>query len=212
MLRKNSENKFFAFGYKSQYKGRLLKDYAKTQFEGKTLNAPLLKQSFFSKKLCFHICSCIYEKAFLLEHTIAFTPGVKFAEDVEFLLKVLHFTDSCFYSARKCFVYQIRDDSTMQGYKYSEDMFKAFLHIKECVERYKEKSTEKMANYFICYNYISNLIYYLRSNVKNNAINTLFLENKKLLYRKTAFVSLPVSFVLLFLRVVPLRLLFLFWK
>ena len=208
ILAENSGEDFFAFGYYSQYKNRILKDYSIKKYDGITFDALQLKQSFFSKKLCFHICSCIYKKSFLEEYNITFTPGIRIGEDVEFLLKVLQYAQNCLYNARHCFIYQIRDDSTMQGYVYSENMMTGFLHIKTCAEKYKVKSLNKYVNFFIFYNYISNFICYLRSNKKSELFNNFFLDNKNLIYKHMPFITIITACEIMVIRIIPFRLIF----
>lgn len=208
ILAENREKKFFGFGYYTQKNGNLHKDYSARSFDGKTLDSLLLKQSFFSKKLCFHICSCIYEREFLQENKIKFTPGLRIGEDIEFLLKVLQFASYCVYNARHCFVYQIRDDSTMQGYKhYSMDYFNSFLILKTGTENNYEQRIEKECNYFIAFSYISNLYHYLNSDYKNTLISSGLQKSKRVLRKKMPFISIKMAIILFFLRFIPLKIL-----
>lgn len=186
---------FFAFGYYTKYKNKIKKDYAVKQYDEKILDSNLLKQSFFLKKICFHICSCIYESSFLIKHSIQFTPGVRIGEDVEFLLKVLAVADSCVYHARHCFVYQIRDDSVMQGYKkYSLDYFNSFIKIYNSTQLIDCDELKK--NYFIVFNYMSNLYHYLKSGIRSDEIDRLFTS-----YKYVLSFSIPFS-ILKFLKMI----------
>lgn len=186
---------FFAFGYYTKYKNKIKKDYAVKQYDEKILDSNLLKQIFFKKKLCFNICSCIYESSFLIKHSIQFTPGVRIGEDVEFLLKVLAVADSCVYHARHCFVYQIRDDSVMQGYKkYSLDYFNSFIKIYNSTQLIDCDELKK--NYFIVFNYMSNLYHYLKSGIRSDEIDRLFTS-----YKYVLSFSIPFS-ILKFLKMI----------
>lgn len=186
---------FFAFGYYTKYKNKIKKDYAVKQYDEKILDSNLLKQSFFLKKICFNICSCIYLSSFLIKHSIQFTPGVRIGEDVEFLLKVLAVADSCVYHARHCFVYQIRDDSVMQGYKkYSLDYFNSFIKIYNSTQLIDCDELKK--NYFIVFNYMSNLYHYLKSGIRSDEIDRLFTS-----YKYVLSFSIPFS-ILKFLKMI----------
>lgn len=213
ILAENHEKKFFGFGYYTQENGNLHKDYSARKFDGKTLDSLLLKQSFFAKKLCFHICSCIYEREFLQENKIKFTPGLRIGEDLEFLLKVLQFAPNCIYNARHCFVYQIRDDSTMQGYRnYSIGYFNSFLILKTGTEENCTHEIEKECNYFIAFSYISNLYHYLKSDYKNALISSELQNYKSVLKKKMPFFSIKMSILIFLLRLIPLKLLLVILK
>lgn len=144
----------------------------------------LLRQIFLRKKICLHICSCIYERDFLQRYAIHFTPGLKVGEDVEFLLKVLRCVSDCVYYARYCFIYQLRDDSAMQGYK-SYSILQAntiSLFYKVLSDNYPCEACGK--HFFLANYYASQLISYLKSAVKENAINDVFALYEFLLDEK----------------------------
>ena len=211
VLTSNPGQVFFGFGYYSVYQGCLKKDYAASAYDGKTFDALLLKKSFLMKKLFFHICSCIYERAFLNGYGITFTAGEKIGEDVEFLLNVIRFAPGCVYYARHCFIYQIRDDSTMRGYKgYSKGNFKGFELVNSILtsSEYQESKIKTYSNCLRKFNYLRTFFYYMRSSVKDSDINEGFLRYAYCLrypYPKEA----PVKLKLLFAAasVLPLRML-----
>ena len=210
-LRSNSSQVFFGFGYYSIYHDRLKKDYANQEYDGKTFDALLLKKSFLMKKLFFHICSCIYEREFLIKHGITFTVGEKIGEDVEFLLKVIQCAPGCVYYARHCFIYQIRDDSTMRGYKeYSKGDFKGFELVNSILtsSEYQESQIKIYSNCLRKFNYLRTLFYYMRSPAKDSDINEFFLRYAYCLrypYPKEAPIKLKLLFVAA--SVLPLRML-----
>ena len=210
ILEANHQKKFFGFGYYSRRNGNLLKNYSAKSFDGKLLDSLLLKQSFFSKKLCFHICSCIYERTFLLENKIKFTQGLRIGEDIEFLLKVLQFAPNCVYNARQCFVYQIRDDSTMQGYKtFSVAHFHSYeVRRNMCfLTEFQDNSIQKYTNFWILNQLVSHLVAYLKSDfcdkeVTNNFIKDLHFFKLPISY-KSAFKNL---IAILFAKTIPWKL------
>lgn len=196
ILKKYHQNTFLSFGYYTIYKGKKKKDYAFRVYDGKEIESTILKHSYFSKKLCFHICSSIYEKDFLIKNNIYFTPGVRIGEDIEFILSVVKYTATCVYHARHCFIYQIRDDSTMQGYKtYSVEQFNSFVIIYEALLSITNDKLKLSKNYFLVFSYISNLYHYKKSKNKSEEISQLFKSYKNVL-------SFPISFS--FLKLVQL--------
>lgn len=211
ILNKNPENKFFAFGYSTNRNGKMLKDYSFKEFDGKIIDSLLLKQSFLSKELCFHICSCICEKQFLLENNIFFTKGLRIGEDIEFLLNILKFAPACVYNARHCFIYQIRDDSVMGGYKFNKFEMKNFHSYEVRRDKVLEKEFQsyeikEYSNFWLCTQYISHLIMYLKSSSRDKKINAYFIENKKYLQFPIVKSSLKFLFIIKLFKLIPIRL------
>lgn len=128
VLHEKKNCNMYAFGYKSIMDGKE-KKYVYKKYDKQIIENPLLKQIFLAKKICFHICSSIYESAFLWDNNISFTPGLKIGEDLEFILKALDKTNSLFYDARECFIYLIRNDSAMRGGTKHSPLI-SFIHMK----------------------------------------------------------------------------------
>lgn len=213
VLNKNQNTSFYAFGYYSKYNGKILTDYSYKMYDKQKIDAMMLKQSFFEKKLCFHICSCICEKDFLVNNQIKFTAGLKIGEDIEFLLKILSRAPNCLYYARHCFIYQIRDDSTMQGYKsYSLAQWNSFIVNFNLQSMFKEVDIEKSYNFFLANSYLSNLIYYLKSNSKSGEMNKNFIDFRFVLNRKISFGNLKRFIIIKILKIVPLSFLYRIFK
>ena len=207
-LAENPGKEFFAFGYYTCVNGKLRKDYSARRYDGMVLDAALLKQSFFSKKLCFNICSCIYESRFLRSHGICFTPGLRIGEDIEFLLKVIRFAHDCVYSARHCFVYQIRNDSTMQGYKvYSRAYYHSFEIIRiTCLsDYYKSEDIQKYTNFFMMQSLISNIVRYLSSNFRDDEITNLLCNDCALLKLPVTHGRFPDCLAVRVAKLLPLK-------
>ena len=208
-LAENPGKEFFAFGYYTRRNGKLRKDYSAIRYDGMVLDAALLKQSFFSKKLCFHICSCIYESSFLRSHGICFTPGLRIGEDIEFLLKVIRFAHDCVYSARHCFVYQIRNDSVMQGYKvYLPENWKSFLGQYNAVLSYDDYGNNPYYDFFLAYAYGKHLFnYLLNGNSKSDEMDSYFIEYQCLLHKHIPIRPLRQFLYISAIRALPLKIL-----
>ena len=210
ILNKNPENKFFAFGYSTNRNGKMLKDYSFKEFDGKIIDSLLLKQSFLSKELCFNICSCICEKQFLLENNIFFTKGLRIGEDIEFLLNILKFAPACVYNARYCFIYQIRDDSVMGGYKFNKFEMKNFHSYEVRRDKVLEKEFQsdeikEYSNFWLCTQYISHLIMYLKSSSKDPSITENFIVDRKIFSRPMKLDKTKISWIIRITRILPLK-------
>ncbi|UTC51145.1 glycosyltransferase [Treponema sp. OMZ 855] len=207
--------KMFSFGYIMKRGDVLVKKYISNEFDDVLLTPVILQESFFSKKLSCNICSCIYDRFFLESHAISFTKGVKIGEDVEFIIKTINKTDSFYYSKRICFIYQLRDNSAMQGYKiYTPDRMKSFEIIRNAVlsTSIADNKLTPLLNFFIANLYVSNLVAYLfSSGDKNSEIETFFLLNKKYIYYPVQGRILNLIAIYL-VRCVPLKLLFKVFK
>jgi glycosyltransferase involved in cell wall biosynthesis len=210
ILLSGKDFQIFSFGYETQRNGKIIKKYIAKKYNQVLMDAQLLQRMFFSKKLSCNICSCIYDRNFLVENNLFFIPNIKIGEDVEFLINSFSLLKSFYYESRLCFIYQIRNDSVMQGYKkYSIDQFISFLICKECIVESKKKypGLAKQADFFMANFYISNLRYYLFSEFKSIYLNRQFVINKKIL-------SLNISgsffhhLIILIIKITPLNILF----
>ncbi len=207
LLAENKNFNIYAFGYKT-LTGEKEKKYVYNQFDKKILKNPLLKQSFLSKKLCFHICSCIYENNFLQENNLKFTPGLKIGEDLEFILKAIDKADSLYYVARECFIYLIRDDSAMQGYKtFSKNQFHSYEIRRDiCLSKnYQTEEIKKYSNFWLKNQYVSHLLAYLKSDFKNEEITEKFIEDKKYLHLSAINGALKNTLAIKLSKLLPLK-------
>ena len=211
VLARNLPMQMFSFGYEMRRNGSLIKKYISSKFDNQMLNSHILQGSFFEKKLPCNICSCIYDRAFLENHAITFTKGVKIGEDVEFIIKALNKVDALYYSKRVCFIYQLRDDSAMQGYKiYTPERMKSFELIRDTVLSLNipDSSLEPRLSFFIANLYVSNLFAYLFSaGDKSKKIEDIFFLNKKYVYKRMKGKVINLMAIYL-IRYIPLRFLF----
>lgn len=185
---------FYAFGYETRRNGMLDKKYIFPRFDNQEIAGRILTQNFLSKKFCAHICSGIYERQFLMDNKLYFQQGVTIGEDVLFLLQVMFRLYKAYYSQRICFVYQIRDDSAMQGYKsYSLKQYHSHTLLREYLLPIASCDSQ-MSNYiyfFLLFSYLSNLRYYLRSKLKSEEINLQFVKDGKIRYKHNFVPNIP---------------------
>lgn len=199
----------FLFGYEMRRNNATYKSYIFPQFDRLTFSGRILQYNFLSKKLCCHICSCIYDKAFILENELTLKPGLKIGEDVLFLMQLMFKVDKVYYSARLSFIYQIRDDSAMQGYKsYSNTQYEAYTEWKKFLNPIaaKDSSIRNYVNFFLLFTYISNLRYYLRSDVKSKELNKRFIADGNIRCKKNFVGNIFHWIAMKMMMLVPLRL------
>lgn len=196
----------FGFGYISTQNEKLLKTYVSKNFSDCKMNNSQLTEGFFTKKLPLNICSTIYKRTFLNENTIRFVQGVKIGEDVEFILKAVLQARSLYYNSRICFNYQIRDDSTMQGYKVYKNV-KSWITNKNIIDALGKEEYSKFYNYWIINRYIGNLCMYLLYGKKDLDTEDDFIQTKYILRLSTISLS-KVNIVGKFLSLIPLKFMF----
>ena len=210
----NDSPSIFMFGYELRRMNSAVKLRSSNILHKKELSSGLIKKNFFSKKIPWLICSCIFLKDFVLQNNLTFPEGIKIGEDIVFMAQAITVAHSLYYDKRICFIYQIRDDSVMQGYKgYGMDRIKSFEVVRDAISNNSEYylSARREANFFIANLYLANLVAYLKSNIKDYEINNIFIQNKFFLYKsmKGRFIN---RMAILVARCVPLRLLLKIFK
>lgn len=209
MLSAHKECQMFAFGYETRKNGVRVKSYVYPRFDDREITSHILTQSFLAKKLCVNICSCIYERDFLIKNQCYFMAGITIGEDVLFLLQTMFKVNKMYYTKRVSFVYQIRDDSTMKGYKsYSLAQYASHTLLREFLLPItkNDKSMHHSINFFLLFSYLSNLRYYLRSDVCSQEINKKFIADGSIRYKCNFTTNLPIWLVMKVTAFIPLRL------
>lgn len=182
VLNMHPDCRMYAFGYQSRRDGKKVKNYSYHDLNDTVTDGAILTQSFLKKKFCVNICSSIYERRYLLEHNLYFKKGQRIGEDIHFLIRAMYGSGRVFYSDRISFVYQLNDDSAMQGYRrYHVDYFYMELLIGElgCLPEWMHYDV----NLFLVNFYISNLLFYMRSPGRNAEVERLFGEYREVLSR-----------------------------
>lgn len=199
----------FAFGYETRRDGVKVKKYVYPRFDNKHFSGRIFIRLFLSKKICVHICSSIYERNFLLDNQLFFKQGVRIGEDILFLLQAMSQVEKVYHSARTSFIYQIRNDSTMQGYKsYSDEQYES--HVELCNYLFsmarQDKSISKYVNFFLLFSYMSNLRYYLRSNLRSKELNERFIADGTIRYKRNFIENISYWIVMKMTVLIPLRI------
>lgn len=210
ILSKNNSLDIFVFGYAVKKGDILYKKVFSDTLDNELLDSFMMKKIFFEKKLSFLICSSLYNREFILANDIFFPVGIKIGEDIVFMINAITNAQSLYYSKRISFIYQIRDDSVMQGYKgYNMDRMRSFEVVRDTIMNNAEyySLVKKEANFFIANSYLSNLVAYLKSNLKDKEINKIFLDNKFFLYQSLQgrFLNTAAIYIARFM---PFRILF----
>lgn len=208
MILNNKSSIFFAFGYYSKDEKGKIKNYYYPKIDNKILNSEQIKKLFLLKKLNFHVCSCIYKRKFLIDNKIVFLPNIAIGEDIVFLLNVIKKADECFYSSRKCYIYQIRTDSVMGGYRFKifnkKNLLSYELRKEKAFELFsKEDKLNKYLNFWICVQYISHYFMYLKSVTKDKNITSVFIRDCSLFKQKVKFSFSINYFAIIIFKVFP---------
>jgi UDP-glucose:(glucosyl)LPS beta-1,3-glucosyltransferase len=201
----------FCFGFEIRRNEKEMKRYAYRKYSGR-----LFTESFEYLRLTLRKninCCCpgtLISRKLLQSNKITFIEGMSIGEDLEFMIRVFYCSKSVYYDSKVCYVYYLLNDSTTKGYKsYSIQQFNAYTVIYKYLQEVMAKNSGllKSAYFYLANLYTANLYFYLKSDIKDNAINHLFLENKKILYKSY---SGQTDRLLLFciLRFIPIRLLF----
>lgn len=209
MLYENKGHNLYCFGYCSRKDGKLLKDYSTSRFDGVVLTGELLTKEFFLKNFFVHICSCIYERKFLNDINLHFSKGVRIGEDVEFLIRSFSRVQTAFYSSRLCFVYQIRDDSAMQGYKtFSEAQFHSYEIRRDiCLsENFQKNEIRLFSNFWLQNQYVSHLISYLKSDFVNSDVTNKFIKDYEYLRLPSICGAWRNTLAIKLFKILPIRL------
>lgn len=211
ILEEHSSCQIFTFGYEMRESGILKKRYTYPAFDNQEWKGCVLAQNFFTKKFCVHICACIFERNFLKQAELQFKPGMRIGEDVLFIHQaILQKNIKVYSSARICFIYQLRSDSaTCANRSFDEDKYMALRIRQTFYNNYCKKYPlmQPYIDFFLCYNYLTTLYYYLRSNVNSTSINNWFYEDRILRYKSFPFVSLRLNAILTLSRFIPIKLL-----
>jgi glycosyltransferase involved in cell wall biosynthesis len=177
-----------AFGYEMLRNRRLVKQYVY-----KTCTNILFKRLdyfiklFYSKKISCHLGSILLEHDFIRKNRLKFRHGIMIGEDLEFILRSIHNADSVYYNERISFIYQLRDDSALQGYKkFRIEQCGVIPMLLDCIKELSNNHVGEEAYLYLANLYLLNLFYYLRSDTKNELVNKYFIENSDLLYKKVS--------------------------
>ena len=202
----------FAFGYESHKGGKILKKYIYKKYNKKDFSAQEIQKAFLSKQICIHICSSLYRKEFLINSKLYFTPGVRIGEDIEFILKALSAVSGVHYESRCCFIYQIRNDSAMQGYKsYSETQFNSFLLNYKVVNEIRYQNIQYECDFFLLNSYLSNLVYYLLSDFSDQNVSKKFIDFSSILKNKVKS-NIKILLMVFLIRFFNLKNIFFFFR
>lgn len=206
---RNFENKdLYCFGYFSKKNNKLLKKYKINKFSNKTILQNDFLKEFLSKYIPCHICSVVIRKSIIFDNNIFFNPNLKIGEDTEFLLKYFISISTIYCSNRYCFIYQIRDDSAMRGYKtYSLKQYNAFKISASLLNKgiYQNNELFKYSNFWINNNLILNLYYYMKSNVIDEKITNGFIKDLSILKKPIAKGKLIHLLAIQFAKLLPLK-------
>ena len=164
-IKSNPDLDLYCFAYTSTENGLPSKNYKSPKLDSKVFNQELFLKAYLAKYLPIHVCSCVVRKKLIETHLLRFSVGLRIGADIEWLLNIGSVLECAYFSNRICYVYQIRNDSIMQGYKtYSPAQYHSFEIRRDIVlsDKYQTKELSKFSNFWIENQLLSNIAYYLR--------------------------------------------------
>lgn len=185
-IKDNPNKDLYCFSYKSTIDGKDNVLYRCKRFDKKELKQTEFLKAYLSKYIPCHICSVVINKNLIEKCLLRFSAGLRIGADIEYLLNVGSVANSIYCSDRICYIYRIRNDSIMQGYKtYSMAQYHSFEVRRDIVlgVDYQREELKNYSNFWIENQLLSNIVYYLRSDFRDAAITEKLVDDCKLLKR-----------------------------
>ncbi len=205
----------YCFAYTSTENNLPSKNYENNKLNGLKFDKEEFLKLYLSKHLPIHVCSCVVRKQLINDSCLRFTLGLKIGADIEWILKVCSVLNSAYFSNRICYIYQIRNDSIMQGYKtYSLTQYHSFEIRRDIVlsEIYQTPQLANYSNFWIENQLLSNVVYYLKSNVKDNTITRNLVDDCNLLKRPICKGNKKNLFAIRITKILPIKLILKIFK
>lgn len=209
VIQKEPDLDLYCFAYTSSKNGIQSKDYKNARIDEKKFNRIEFLKEYLAKYLPIHICSCVVKKQLIEQCLLRFSVGLKIGEDIEWLLNVGSVVNSVYFSNRICYIYQIRNDSIMQGYKtYSKAQYHSFEIRRDIIlsEKYQTNELKKYSNFWIQNQLLSNIVYYLRSRFVDKTITEALVQDCDLLRYKSQNGALKNTIAIKIAKLLPLKL------
>lgn len=186
IIKENFGNDLYCFSYKSTINGKDDVFYTCKRFDKRKLKQTEFLKAYLSKHIPCHICSVVINKKLIEKCLLRFSVGLRIGADIEYLLNVGSVANFIYCSDRICYIYRIRNDSIMQGYKtYSTAQYHSFEVRRDIVlgADYQSEELENYSNFWIENQLLSNIVYYLRSDFKDATITRKLIDDCQLLKR-----------------------------
>ena len=200
---------FYCFAYTSTENGLPGKDYTNLKLDSKIFNQVDFLKAYLAKYLPIHVCSAVLKKEIIEQNLLRFSVGLRIGADIEWLLNVSSVIRSAYFSNRICYIYQIRNDSIMQGYKtYSQTQYHSFEIRRDIIlsPKYQTKELKKYSNFWIENQLLSNIVYYLKSSVRDRTITNNLISDCSLLRRPVSKGAFKNKIAILIAKILPLKL------
>jgi UDP-glucose:(glucosyl)LPS beta-1,3-glucosyltransferase len=205
-IRENAKPDILAFGYCTSQNRKIVRQYAFPCYSDRVFTeSDSFLELFLAKKVYCHLGSMLLLNGFAVKNKLKFSPGITVGEDTEFIINSLHAASKIYYHERLSFIYQLRADSVMRGYKeFRIEQCYVIPLLLRCSGSFHNIGVMRTMYLYAANFYILNLFYYLRSNVKDKAINAFFLENRHLLLKSVSgnFIR---AMLICFFRFVPVK-------
>jgi glycosyltransferase involved in cell wall biosynthesis len=197
------------FGHEIQRNGKRVNRRIALKYDNCCLDSGTFLSLFFLRIIKNNCMSCIIKIALIKTNKLEFNQSKACGEDLEFSIKLFSCAKKIYYTARVCYIYQIRADSLMHK-PFNVDRLNAVFVVNHVVENTINEYQNAMQNayFFVANMYVVNLYHYLRSETKSAVINQSFIDNKKILYKEHVGTFLRMLLIG-FVKIIPLKLLFL---
>jgi UDP-glucose:(glucosyl)LPS beta-1,3-glucosyltransferase len=201
----------FCFGSEARRNGKKIRRHVYRKYSGTVFSGSFdFLKLILEKRIHCSMDSALISRKLLQSNRIVFRAGMAIGEDLDFLIRTFACSQSVYYNSRICYVYYIRENSTTKGYKsYSVQQFNTYTVISKYLQELIAKNgyLSKQGNFYLVNLYIANLYFYLKSDIRDNDINQLFLENRKIVYKNYTGQMFRLWLFSL-CKIIPIRLLF----
>lgn len=148
---KDNNIDMYSFGFmKVDSTGKKIKTYTKNTYNECTIAGLEFLEKHLYKQVTQNICSCIISKELIERNNISFIEGTKYAEDIEFIIKVMSKSNLVYYNSKEMFYYYYREGSAVNR-TIDMDNFDVYIRIQEYLKDINIKATCQ----YICYWFVS---------------------------------------------------------
>lgn len=206
------ECEIYAFGYQMSRNGEVIRKYTNSKCKEAVLEGKAALEEIFYGKLYFHICACVFKRIFLEKHGLTFPEGVVVGEDSDFIRRCLVKSNKVYYNSRISFTYQLWSESQTMGNKYTLKTFYSFAFTLKSIDSVKNYVSLYAYNFYTAARYASQILGYLKSDLKNAEIELELKKYRYLIDRKIHIGNLKWTSAIILIRWVPLDFFFKIFK
>lgn len=208
-INSTNHHDLYCFGYTSTVNGVFDRSYVCQEYDKKILSQEEFIKAYLGKFIQCHVCSVVTKREIIINNNLQFVLGLKIGADIDYLLKLFKIINDAYYSSKECYIYRIRNDSIMQGYKtYSDTQYHSFEVRRDIVldKFYQADKYKKYSNFWIENQLLSNINYYLKAKMKDKKITNSLCTDCALLKMPIANGNKKNKIVIMISKVIPVKL------